>query len=695
MNFLHPAILYALAAVLLPLLIHLLTRSRSRTIPFSTLRFLLELQQQKIRKLKLRQLLLLLVRTLIILALVLGFARPTCRSTFSSAVTARAGVTAVLIVDNSLSMGCQNSGYTLFERARTAAGLLLQSFQPGDEVYLVTTTDTTREWSRISFRDFNLLQKQIEQLPMDGRPTRFNAALRFGDRLLAASHNINKELFVIADLQKSGFSGDSLHLQTSGVRRFAIPITASGLNNLSCTQVRLLSTIMQKDKMIEGRVLVHNSGSSRQRNRLVQIYLNNKQVAQCIVDLEAGASVEASWKCVLDQSGFLSGSVILEDDDWLDDNRSYFCFYVPDKIRMGLLGAETTNGYFMQLALQPKRNQPSPFVIHPLQPQQLAFQQPADFDVMAVCDVPSLSTETVEWLLRFVDSGKGMLLAPGANTDLRAFNQGVLARFELPLFLEEMGSRKNKETSFSLGKTDMLHPVFSGLYDTEQSSLGEAIFYHAFRCQPTPTMNKIINFSSGDPFLYEVRRPAGVVMAFTSGFDESSTDLAYRAVFAPLMHRCVSYLNAAGRPDAPKAGAGEVLRFRLPVETLGQSLSIERPDQKQDRPMIVSHGATGQWAEYAGTDRIGIYRLLSGETILTQWAVNLAHGESDLTPMDFSLLEKKFDFHFVADATALTEEIRQQRIGKELWRYFLLAALLLMLVEMALYYERKPTETAA
>ncbi len=692
MNFLHPAILYALAAALLPLLIHLLTRSRSRTIPFSTLRFLLELQQQKIRKLKLRQLLLLLVRTLIVLALVLGFARPTC-SSFSSA-KARAGVTAVIILDNSFSMGCQNSGYALFERARKTAGMLVQSFQPGDEAYLVTTTDTTRELSRTSFRDFSLLQKQIDQLSLDSRPTRFDAALRFSDRLLAASHNLNKELYLLGDLQQSGFGADSLRWQTSGVRRFAIPLVASGFNNLSLSQVRLLSTILQKDKVIEGRVEVRNNGASSQRNRLLQIYINNKQVAQCVVDLEAGAATEVSWKCVLEQSGFLAGSAILEDDDWLDDNRSYFCFYVPDNIHVGLVGAETTDGYFFQLGLLPDRNRPSAFVIKPVQPEQLAFQQPAEFDVMAICDVPALSAESVEWLLRFVDAGKGLLLIPGSHTDIRAYNQGIAARLDIPILLDEIGSWKNKESAFSLGKTDMLHPMFSGLFEMEQSSLGDAVFYHAFRSRPGSNVNKIINFSSGDPYLYEARKPSGVVMAFTCGFAENATDLPYRAIFAPLLHRCVSYVNAAGRQISPPVASGELLRFRLPVEMLGQSLTILRPDQKQDRPIVQKRPDAGQWAEYSGTDRIGIYRLVAGETILQQWAVNLSKGETDLSPVDFSLLEKKYNFSFLQDSAGLMEEIRQLRIGKEWWRYFLIAALLLMVVEMALYYERKQTEKA-
>ena len=60
MVFLNPLVLLGLAAAAIPLILHLLNLRKLRTIEFSTLTFLKELQQTKIRRLKLRQLLLLL-----------------------------------------------------------------------------------------------------------------------------------------------------------------------------------------------------------------------------------------------------------------------------------------------------------------------------------------------------------------------------------------------------------------------------------------------------------------------------------------------------------------------------------------------------------------------------------------------------------------------------------------------------------
>lgn len=90
MNFLNSTILAGLVAAFAPLIIHLLNRQKVRTVQFSSLRFLRDLQKTKMRRLKLRQALLLIIRTLIVVFLVLAFARPTIKGDAFSALGAHA-----------------------------------------------------------------------------------------------------------------------------------------------------------------------------------------------------------------------------------------------------------------------------------------------------------------------------------------------------------------------------------------------------------------------------------------------------------------------------------------------------------------------------------------------------------------------------------------------------------------------------
>ncbi|RMD86484.1 MAG: hypothetical protein D6813_14865, partial [Calditrichaeota bacterium] len=136
-TFLNSAILIGLVAVALPVLIHLFTRQKIKTVYFSSLKFLKELQKQQIRKLKIRQILLLILRTLVVLFLVLAFARPTLKKTRSSALETGAQISAVIILDNTLSMGREVQGTRLIDEAKERALKVLDYLRPGDEMYLL------------------------------------------------------------------------------------------------------------------------------------------------------------------------------------------------------------------------------------------------------------------------------------------------------------------------------------------------------------------------------------------------------------------------------------------------------------------------------------------------------------------------------------------------------------------------------
>ena len=97
MIFLNPAILFGLLAASIPVIIHLFNLRKLKKIEFSTLTFLKELQKNKIRKIKLKQWILLALRVLIILFVVMAFARPALQSMQIGGTTSAAKTTAIFI----------------------------------------------------------------------------------------------------------------------------------------------------------------------------------------------------------------------------------------------------------------------------------------------------------------------------------------------------------------------------------------------------------------------------------------------------------------------------------------------------------------------------------------------------------------------------------------------------------------------
>ncbi|MEO1630684.1 MAG: BatA domain-containing protein, partial [Bacteroidota bacterium] len=104
MTFLNPLVLLGLAAAAIPLLIHLFNFRKPRQVDFSTLAFLKELQRSTMRRVRVKQWLLLALRTLAILCLVLAFARPAVEGAWAGLFGGRVPTSMAVVIDNSLSM---------------------------------------------------------------------------------------------------------------------------------------------------------------------------------------------------------------------------------------------------------------------------------------------------------------------------------------------------------------------------------------------------------------------------------------------------------------------------------------------------------------------------------------------------------------------------------------------------------------
>jgi uncharacterized protein (DUF58 family) len=149
MNFLNPLVLFGMVAAGIPILLHLLNLRRLKTVDFSTVRFLQELQQTRVRRLRIQQILLLVLRTLIILFAVLAFARPTIPGNLPLlSVEARSSV--VILLDNSASMEAADQRGQRFRQARKAAEQVLALLRDGDEVAIAHATQSMREAARLS-----------------------------------------------------------------------------------------------------------------------------------------------------------------------------------------------------------------------------------------------------------------------------------------------------------------------------------------------------------------------------------------------------------------------------------------------------------------------------------------------------------------------------------------------------------------
>ena len=141
MSFLAPLFAIGLAALAIPILVHLVHKERKETTPFPSLMFLLRTPYQHSRRQRIRDWLLFLTRAMVFLLLVAAFSRPVFdRPPDAAAAVTGGGRELVILLDRSFSMRIADR----WSRAQTAARQALDGLGPADRATLVLFADQAR-----------------------------------------------------------------------------------------------------------------------------------------------------------------------------------------------------------------------------------------------------------------------------------------------------------------------------------------------------------------------------------------------------------------------------------------------------------------------------------------------------------------------------------------------------------------------
>ena len=217
MTFLNPLVLLGLAAAAIPVILHLLNRRKLRTVEFSSLRFLKELQNTSLRRLKLRQWLLLVLRTSLIIALVLSFARPVIHGNVAGIFGSRARTSMVMVVDDSPSMTVRTERGMVFDRAREAASRILALAGDGDRIAVLPLSTLAPGASTPAYEQAEVAKSVLQRLEPSQIARRFSEAVPAIRAVVQASRDANREVYLFTDAQASQFAAHKARAETTAV----------------------------------------------------------------------------------------------------------------------------------------------------------------------------------------------------------------------------------------------------------------------------------------------------------------------------------------------------------------------------------------------------------------------------------------------------------------------------------------------
>ena len=648
MEFGNGAILAGMALGAIPVIIHLINRQRARLRPFAAIDFLLLSDKRLARRLRLKQLLVLALRVLLLMALAFALAKPYVAPDVVAAPDASDPGGVALIIDDSTSMQTlAPDGRTLLTHALDAARELVASGGNRTSFAVVAAGTPARLLTKGLTYDKEAIGRALDRVEQSGARPRggdLAAALKEAGRVLSESPEPRRQVYVIGDQAAHAWRFGALPWNYVPVSNVNLVDVRDGkpIDNTAVTGVVVTKSGPASEPMLEVEVSLINNGIAARTTQL-ELELGDKVVADTIT-IPASEQTSVTFKLRAPQD--VSGGVVRLVPDALPVDDSWV-FTLGQTHALNVL---VVNGaprsvpwqdelFFLRAALRAR--QVGDVSLNPMfaTSAELKPGQINAADVVVLANVGALTREQQLALHNFVEQGGGLLVTGGdAFGDDSNASYGDLLPYPIrdTKTVARAGDPSAVLSALTIATADFEHPVMQVFDGVEDASLFKAhVFsYLLIDTAERPGSKVIASYTGGIPALVEGSLGRGRTMLLTTTLDMDWSDLAIRSSFLPLVQRVCQYLGRAlDRPGGPGHLVGEGLHVPLP-EGVGPLMLVQPDGTEVPREETPDDAAAGTLYVEA-PDQVGQYLLMrAGDRRHgVHFAVNADRAESDLTPV--------------------------------------------------------------
>lgn len=677
--------LYGLAALAGPVLIHLLHRQRVVQVPFSTLRFLKAVAARTSRRSRLENVLLFLLRCGIVALLVLAAAQPVVSPKAAAFLGGDVPRTVVLIVDHSMSMGYRVGERTRLDLAREQALTILNGLKSGDRVAVLAVNDRVRLLIAEPTVDHSAARNVLQDIRPTEARTDFSGALQEAQKLLDRSARGSRQVYLLTDNQATGWAFDAPAVfgeawRSSEAQLTVVRSDSIASANAAVKAVRLKAPpLVTPGTVLRGLAVVENF-SSVPRHDVLEVEIGGERVAQSSVEVGADSAVEVPFEFRVPATArrFLEGAAKLQGDNLPADDRFVFLLTVYQAPRVLVVEGQQVgsdslhSGFFLRKALGVASSSGSaamvPRVISTAELDETGLE---DFATVFLTDVGRLGDRAVARLNRYLENGGTVVFLPGDRCSVES-----LARME---FLPAKPTRLCELPAGRLAARVMepTHPLLAGTWDAD-TPFPALPQQRMFEWQMGRDARVLIALGNEVPFLIEGRRGSGRVLVINASADRAWGDFPLSPAFLPLVQQIVRW-STEGTAAPPAVLVGDVIPSppKLPRD---RAFNRTGPDGKLLPPPAGEKGVLVERAEQSGFYKVS---LPNGE-VVQEFAVNVDPRESNLRPIEPAALGKMISTEVVTGLEDLKLWLGRNRGLVPLWPFLLVLAFLVFAAEAVL-----------
>ncbi len=729
MSFLHfGLLLYFLPLALIPILLHLLTLHRLKTVELSTFRFLFDSYVQQRRRMKFLEALIAFLRTLFLLLLILLICRPVVKHWSAMFGGSEAGRDVVLLVDGSASMNAVTEGITSLERAKQVAVSVVDRLSVDDRVTVIRVAAKPEEVCNRFSSDAEAIRSEIEGL--QATPSRGNLFAAFSQLFGPESRKLNKPaVYVFSDLQSTGWNeflaGNSSDLIPPDTELTVVNVGS----NQEFANTAVVGRSPEDQRAIVGLPIklnprVTNHSETETKDIAVSIFIEDKEIARKNLTLEPGATGEAELIFTPTEAGELRGRFEIPEDRFKADDSFLFSLNVAPQIRVLLVNGNPSpqpnedEGLYVRTAmvssdssetasdplLAEDRELVRSLVVEEVPQGNISRETLSNVEVVILANCGSLNQDQFKLLREFVGAGGGMLVFPGDKVNHDNYSKEFFPSPETPeqsFVAVELSSPEGDpdraENHRQFGAIDFAHPVFSVFANSEQRYLTKLKIYRHFRFKlPETRANAwpLVEFEDGSPVILESVYGNGRTLLTAFPLNTKWSNLPMKPEFVPLVLRMIGYVKRKSDVDGPLVVPADGTAEFVVSQDWAPAEGTVTDSEGHITPVSFQRSNSRLVGAFQRTVQKGFYELqVNGgqaekpQTGMHRFAVNVSPEESNFQRLTKPQLETMLPTAKITSIDASAEA--QQLFGnigdeREIWRPLIILTFIIIAIEFFL-----------
>jgi len=747
--FIHPVIFWTgLAAVSVPILIHLLNRRRFRVRDWAAMQFLLDSLRRNRRRLRVEELILLAMRCLAVVLLAAVVARFTGCGVMHLLGGGDAPRTTVFVLDDSYSMAQKVGSSTIFSAAVADLADQIRKMPKTDKFSIVLTSkpdsaEPLFKLTRVENAEVDSLVVRLRKLRCSDGRARLGEAVEATDRILGDAVGANR-VFIFGDFRRVDLTGSSKsqlqprfgQLRKRQAEVIVLDYGREVRNNLTIEKIELLDKFAIATHAARVGLTVRNHGTVRAENVKVALAVRLAQdggavesrlPAVSVASIDPGANRRVEFRVTLPKPGAAVVRTELPADDLPGDNVAHLALDVRKAVRVLILDGRSDVGdatagesFRIALAVDPRKDGASGNEVTVAAPDDVEVGDFDRFDVVMLLSVPQLPATLDDQgkvvypqlaaLEQYVRAGGGLAIFTGGNLNLAFYNGPLYAEGVglSPLVIRPpRGDAPGRQKYFRLESQSIAaHPVVK-IFHGQGAAMTGLIRFFAFTPADAMTASPpaggvkppriLARFTDPDNSPAIVARQFGrgtVVMVYTTAsvrWNDWGDDTP-KGLFVTPVQDMVAYL-ARSQDQGLTATVGRAITRVLDEETRDAEVALQTPRFPAD-DLITLVGVFEGPRRVVRSDRTGqagCYRLRlkmpEGSGAEVFYARNPDPLEGDLAPGGEEQIASAFgskDFRYVSRRKAGSAGSIPAAASKEYWIWALAALLALLAVETCL-----------